>query len=339
MALNQSEKLVNAKKVAKKASASDLSDKRLRRRKFITFWRMCRYGVNNFTRNAWLSLAATAVMTVTLFVIFASVAAHNVLVDTVNDIRDKVDMSIYVQPDTPSSAITDIKAGLEKLSSVKKVTYISSEQGRSEAIQANKNDTSYLEAIKEATNMIPGTFDVKIVDINNTSQLENFVKTDATTKKWLDVDHQPSYAGERKNTIESIGRTIDFAQKVGIIASAVFIIMSILIIFNTISMAIFNRRDEIEMMKLIGAEKSFIRGPFVVESIVYGFFGAIIATALGYGVLYLAAPALTNYGISVNPTIHLATIYIPVIALALIVIGAIIGIVASLMATRRHLHL
>lgn len=339
MAIGKTDKPVSAKKVAKKVSSSDLSDKRQRRRKFITFLRMCRYGVNNFTRNAWLSLAATAVMTVTLFVIFASVVAHNVLVDTVNDIRDKVDMSIYVQPDTPDSAVATIQSGLEKLSSVKKVTYISSEQGRAQAIQANKNDPNYLEAIKEATNMIPGTFDVKIIDINDTSQLENFVKNDPTTEKWLDADHPPSYAGERKSTIESIGKTIDFAQKVGIIASAVFIIMSILIIFNTISMAIFNRRDEIEMMKLIGADKSFIRGPFVVESIVYGFFGAIIATGLGYGTLYLAAPALRNYGINVDPTIHLATIYLAVVALALIIIGAIIGVVASLMATRRHLHL
>ena len=64
----------------------------------------------------------------------------------------------------------------------------------------------------------------------------------------------------------------------GSIATVVFVVISSLVVFNTIRMAIFNRKDEIEMMKLIGAERSFIRGPFIVEAIMYGFIAAIIAT-------------------------------------------------------------
>jgi len=112
-----------------------------------------------------------------------------------------------------------------------------------------------------------------------------------------------------------------------------------LIIFNTIRMAIFNRREEIQMMKLIGAESSFIRGPFLVEAIVYGFIGALVASALGYSLLMAVAPSLQEAAIAVGPTIDTLTIYAGFIVLGMIVVGAIIGVISSLLATRRYLKL
>jgi len=112
-----------------------------------------------------------------------------------------------------------------------------------------------------------------------------------------------------------------------------------LIIFNTIRMAIFNRKEEIQMMKLIGADKSFIRGPFVVEAIVYGFIAAIIATGLGVALLYGSAETLKSYQISVQPTIDIVTFYIGFVLLGMILTGAIIGVISSLLATRRYLKL
>lgn len=326
-------------KAKAKAKKIQTRDQKRARRKFLTFVRMCRYGINNFTRNAWLTIAATAVMTVTLFVIFASFVAQNILSDTLNDIRDKVDMSIYVKPDTTDETADKIKVNIEKLSTVTSVRYISSEEARQISIEDNKTDPDFLEAIKEATNKTPGTFNIKIKDINDTAQLEDFISTNGQVKDALDPNHDPSFAGQRKEVIAKIAEAASFAQKVGIIASAIFIIMSMLIIFNTISMAIFNRRDEINMMKLIGAEKSFIRGPFIVEAIVYGFFAAILAVVLGFVVLYSIGPTLTQQGIVVQPTIDLVTFYAAFVLMLMIVAGALIGIVASLMATRRHLHL
>ena len=104
-------------------------------------------------------------------------------------------------------------------------------------------------------------------------------------------------------------------------------------------MAIFNRREEIQMMKLIGAERSFIRGPFLVEAVVYGFFAALIATGLGFGLLVLAAPALQAQDIAVQGTLNLMTFYAGFVLLAMILIGAIIGIISSSLATRRYLKL
>ena len=127
-----------------------------------------------------------------------------------------------------------------------------------------------LDALNEATNKFPPTFRVNLENINDTSQISNFVKTNDTMKSILSDTREPSYAGARKAAIKSIGDTINFADKAGIVASVVFIVISSLIVFNTIRMAIFNRKEEIQMMKLIGADRSFIRGPFIVEAVVYG---------------------------------------------------------------------
>lgn len=323
----------------KKLDSKSYAQQKRHRRQWTTFMRMCRYGVNNFTRNAWLTIAATAVMTITLFVIFASFTSRNILADTANQVRDRVDMSVYLMTDTKESDAAKIAEDIRGLSSVNAVSVETPEEARENFIQQNKTSGDTLEAVKEATNKLPWTLSIKIADINDTSELAKFVEEDKNLNLHIDTARPPSFAGERKATLETIGKAVDFAQNVGIGASAVFVAMSMLIIFNTIRMAIFNRREEIQMMKLIGAERSFIRGPFVVEAIVYGFFAALIATALGYALLFFAAPSLTQYQINVQPTLDFMTYYAGFVLLAMIGVGALIGIISSLMATRRYLRL
>jgi cell division transport system permease protein len=324
--------------MAKKQTAKGLARQKLNRRKWLTFFRMCRYGVNNFSRNAWLTIAATAVMTITLLIIFTAVASHLILGDTISQLRDKVDMSIYLKTDTTDAQANAVKAELLNLKSVRTVTYVNSADARKQIADIHKNDVAYLDALNEATNANPGILHVNIKDINNTSELSHFVDTNELVKPLLDPKFPPTFAGERKLAIEQIGHGATFAQQVGIGASLVFVAVSSLIIFNTIRMAIFNRKEEIQMMKLIGADKSFIRGPFIVEAIVYGFIAALIATGIGFAALYAAAPSLESYFV-VEPTIHLATLYIGFVVLGMIIIGAIIGVVSSLLATQRYLKI
>ncbi len=325
---------------AKKSDAKVFAQQKRHRRQWITFLRMCRYGVNNFSRNAWLTVAATAVMTITLLVMFITVASRNVLLDTIGAIRDKVDMSIYVKTDIKDSDVATIQSGLEKLkSSVKSVTYVSPDEARENFAKANKAEAGTLDALNEATNKFPGTFRISPVDINKTDELRNFVATDTTLKDNIDPKREPSFAGTRRSAIDEIGRWVAFAEKVGLLASVIFIAMSSLIVFNTIRMAIFNRKDEIQMMKLIGADRNFIRGPFVVEAVVYGFIAAVIATGLGMALLYGSKETLLSKGIVVSGTIDIATTYVAFVLLIMIVLGGIIGVVSSLLATRRYLHI
>lgn len=317
--------------------AKSFAQQKRTRRQWISFMRMCRYGVNNFSRNAWLTVAATAVMTITLLIVFVSLAARNVLLDTVGEIRDKVDMSIYVKNETSQKDADTIKSDLEKLPSVRAVSYSSPENERAKFAEANKNDVDMLSALNNSDNRFSGVYNVKIVDINNTSELANFVANNSTYKEHADPNREPSFAGKRKEVIENIARSVGFVETAGVVAVIVFIAISSLIVFNTIRMAIFNRKDEIHMMKLIGADSSFIRGPFIVEAMVYGVIAAVVATGLGMAALYGSKDKLLSYGITLQPTIDHATLYIGIVILGMIAVGAIIGVVSSLLATHRYL--
>lgn len=320
-------------------TSKQFAQSKRRRRQYITFIRMCRYGVNNFSRNAWLTVAATAVMTITLLIVFVTLAARNTLVSSVDVIRDNVDMSIYVKTDISDKAVEGIEDDLRELKSVRSVSYISPEEARKNFAIANGDDADTLNALNEATNRLPGTFSVKLVDINNTKELAKFVSSNKTLKDNIDPNREPSFQGERRTAIENIGRWVEFADRVGLIGSIVFIAISSLIIFNTIRMAIFNRRDEIEMMKLIGADKSFIRGPFIVEAVVYGFIAALIATGLGVLGLFSAKDKLLSYQVAIQPTLDFILEYIGFVMLGMILLGAIIGVASSLLATRRYLKI
>ena len=315
------------------------SQQKRHRRQWLTFVRMLRYGANNFTRNAWLTIAATAVMTITLLIIFSTVVARDVLMNSVDEISRKVDMSIYLRTETTSAQAAPIIASLKDLSNVQDASFTSSEQARERNANDNKTDQAVLNAINQATNKLPATIRVNLKNINDTSQLDNFVKTNAELKKVIDPERAPSFAGSRRTAIQNLARWTDFAQRAGFAASLLFVCISALIVFNTIRMAIFNRRDEIEMMKLIGADKSFIRGPFVVEAIVYGFIAALVATLIGLTVLILWSPNLQSYGIVMQPTVDFLTSYIGFVLLGMIFLGALVGTISSLLATRRYLKI
>lgn len=325
-------------KSKKKLDSKSFAQQKRHRRQWITFVRMCRYGINNFTRNAWLTIAATAVMTITLFVVFTSVVSRTILMDTLSNLRETLQMSVYLKTDTTEEDVSKIRAEIEDLSSVREVTTITPSQARENFAQLNKNSADTLNAIKLASNQFPWTLNMKVQDINDTVELAKYVEGSEFVQDRLDGRYPPSFAGTKRATIESISRAAGFAQQIGVIVSSVFVIVSMLIIFNTIRMAIFNRREEITMMKLIGAEKSFIRGPFIVEAVVYGFFAAVIASGIGYGLLFLAAPSLSSY-FNIQPTLDLLQVYAGFVLLGMIVLGAVIGVISSLMATRRHLRL
>lgn len=331
---------MSAQKSSKpKQNTKVLKTKKRQRRQWITFMRMVRYGINNFTRNAWLTIAATAVMTITLLIIFMTVAAQNILSNSVDAISERVDMSIYLKTETTAEQASAIGDDLRKLSNVREVEFISAEEARERAADNNKRDGQVLDAINEATNRLPATLRISLYDINDTSQLDTFVKDNQLLAEHINEDRDPSFAGSRRDAIQNIASWTVLAQRIGWVTSVIFVVISSLIIFNTIRMAIFSRKDEIQMMKLIGADRRFIRGPFVVEAIVYGFIAALVATGIGYGVMVFLDGRLTDFGVDVATSLELMTRYIGFIVLVMIALGAVIGTASSMMATRRYLKI
>ncbi len=319
----------------KKVSSKVLTQQKRNRRKWITFVRMCRYGVNSLSRNAWLTIAATAVMSLTLIVIFISVVSRNILVDTSSDLSKNLKMSIFLKTDTDKQVVDSVAEALRKLSTVTSVTIESPAEAQKQIAADNSDDPAYLEAIKEMNSQLPWTINVAVIDINDTRQLTEFVAANTDVKEH--ASRPASFSGERRATIDTIAGAIQFAQTLGLVIGGVFVAISMLIIFNTIRMAIFNRRDEIQMMRLIGAERSFIRGPFLVEAMMYGFIAALVASGVGYAILFAVEPALTANQINIKSTLSFLVTYAGFVVLALILIGAFIGILSSLLATRRYL--
>jgi cell division transport system permease protein len=323
----------------RKLDAKQFALQKRKRRQWLTFLRMISYGVHNFSRNTWLTIAATAVMTITLLSIFMTLSARDVLINTVSNVQKTVDLSIYVVTETPDDAANTIAEDLRALSTVQKVTYVSSDEAREDFAESNKTNPNALNALNESTNRFPGTFNVVVSDINDTSQLDEFTRTNATYKEYRDPNRDPSFEGGGKEIINTIGSWVSLAERVGYVLSAIFVALSSLIIFNTIRMAIFNRKEEIQMMKLIGADRQFIRGPFIVEAVVYGFIAAVIATGAGVGILLLVRRGLTDFGAAVNPTIDLIVGNLWLVLPGMMILGAVIGILSSLLATRRYLKI
>lgn len=323
----------------RKDTARALMQQKRRRRQWLTFVRMCRYGVNNFSRNAWLTVAATLVMTITLLIVFTTFVAQRSLADTAQAINKDIDRSIYLRPDVSEERAQPVLVSLRRLSNVESVRFISTEEAKEQFAKANKDDEAKLNALKEATNSLPATIRITLHDNNDTSQLIDFVNTNSALKPLISATQTPTFMSQRRNGTTRIAEWTQMSQKAGVAASVLFIAISFLIIFNTIRMAIFNRRDEIEMMKLIGADRGFIRGPFLVEAVVYGVIAAVIATTLGIITLFLSGNSLKKWGVALQPTIDMATSYWWLIALVMMALGACIGVISSLVATRRYLKI
>ena len=182
------------------------------------------------------------------------------------------------------------------------------------------------------------TMRVKVFNVDNLDSIKNIVETNETFQEYLDDEKQPTYDVNQVE-IAKITSWARIARTGGIILATVFLVISILIIFSTIRMAIFSRREEIYMMKLVGADKRFIRGPFLVEAELCGVLAGLIAATTSYfGFLWLA-PRLSGYGINVDDILGiLQSNKLIFVFLAFVGLGIVIGRVSSHLAVSKYLH-
>ncbi len=301
----------------------------------ITLWRIMVAGMRNFLRNAWLSTAATAVMTVTLIIILVSFISSSALTATIKGIVNKVHVSLYLKDSAGSDQIQDLKKQLESQPNVQSVSFVSKSDALAIYRTENRNNKKLLDAISETDNPLPASLQILAKDPNKLDPIVNYVKQN---QQYDQLVAEYSYAAERKTTIDRIVRVSNFLKTTGLVASLLFTVISILIIFNTIRMAIFTRRSEIEIMKLVGATNWFIRGPFLFEAALYGIIAAVVAVLMAYGLILGAAPKINSY-IDVGSTIAFFRNNPVIIVLAELIIGIFIGMLSSMLAMMRYLKL
>jgi len=306
-------------------------------RKMITFSRIIKTGLVNFVRNAWLAVAAMAVMTVTLTIVLFSLVTNATFANTIAQITDKIDISVYLQDDISASQRDSFIAGIKSLPNVKSVTYLSKDQALANYQKQNAGNEQLLSAISATDNPLPATIQIKPRDLNKIQDIKDYLTKPANLKLQSD---DPSYSGDRKAAIDKITHATNILRQVGIFAVLIFAVISVLIIFNTIQMAIFNRRDELTIMRLLGASTGFIRGPFVVENIVYGIFSAIVSVLIIKVLFMLASSALqaSSLGLlDINYASEYFNKHMWILLTIQLCVGILIGAASSVVATRRYL--
>jgi cell division transport system permease protein len=245
--------------------------------RLITQWRIVKAGCQNFVRNLTLAVAAMAVMIITLTIILFSVIANATFANTIKQITDRIDISVYLKDDVTEEERNKLISDVKNISNVKSVEYISKDKALEDYKRANANNLDLLLAISQTDNPLPASLRIKPNDPNKIEEIRTFLERGDV--KALQSD-ETSYSGDRKEAIDKITAATRFIGQAGIAGVIVFTLVSMLIIFNTIRMAIFNRRDELQIMRLLGASTSFIRGPFIVETVLYGIIAALISVSL-----------------------------------------------------------
>lgn len=308
------------------------------RRRWTTFGRIVNAGIVNFIRNVTLAVAAMAVMVVTLTIVLFSIITNATFEHEIQEITSRISVSVFLEDTTTPEQAEQLVSRLEKQPEINRVVYLDKAAALQAFVQQNKDNPSLEQAANQAGSPIPATIQVYPRDLNEVQKIKDFLVKKENAE--LQTSRSPSYNGQRKEAIDNITHATNVLRKIGIITVSVFTVICALIIFNTIQMAIFNRRDEITIMRLLGASTSYIRGPFVVESAIYGFLSAVLSVLLINSAFLASSNALQASSLGLL-NIDYASQYFGAHFLQLlglqIAIGIIIGTASSVVATRRYL--
>lgn len=306
--------------------------------------RVLKYGASGFARNIWLSTASTVVMSITLIILFVTVVASVILTKTADIMREKIDISIYLRPGTSQENLDELSNIIKKDENVKSVETATSEEEYKKFLAENSDSEEVISVLNDEEMTIimiskmQATMRIKVYDVDNLDSIESLVETDAMFKKYLDPEKSPTYDVNQVE-IATITSWANIARAGGIVLGLVFLVVSILVIFSTIRMAIFSRREEIYMMKLVGADKRFIRGPFLVEAEICGLIAGLISATVSYFGFQYAAPKLSNYGIDISSiTSVLESNQLIIVFLIFILAGMLVGRISARLAVSKYLH-
>lgn len=302
----------------------------------ITFWRVCKTGFRNLFRNAWLSIAATAIMVVTLVIVAFFSFSALFLQNQLEAVRDKIDLTLFLKDEATPDQVKQLQAYAQTLPNVKNVNYVTKDDALERLRASSKDGEKLAKTAQEIGNPLPASLEVRTSSLEKLDELDKTLRESSGSGIIASSSLQDSDV--RKKIVERIVSISNAVSKVGTIISSAFLVISLLIIFNTIRMAIFTRREEIEIMKLVGATKWFIRGPFLVEGSMYGIIGATIAILISIPLINFARPLFISY-FNAQEVITFVSNRMVLVAIATYALGVFIGIVSSYLAISRHLKL
>lgn len=299
--------------------------------------RVVRSGFINFWRNGFVSLSSLLVMVITLFVIGTTIFTNVMLTASLSQIKDKVDINVYFVTTADTNDVLAIKQSLETLPEVKQVVYISREQALASFRDRHQNDQFTLQALDELQgNPLGATLNIKAKEPSQYSGIVTFLESKSISQKdGLPIVDKINY-NQNKIAIDKLSRIIDSGERIGLFITIALIAISIVVTFNTIRLAIYTSREEISIMRLVGASSKYVRGPFVIIGIMYGIISAIITMGFFYPASYYLGRATQNFFGGVNVYGYYLHNFAELL-LILVGAGVVIGAVSSFLAVRRYL--
>jgi len=306
------------------------------------FWtdtkRIIKSGFASFWRSGLVSMSSILVMVVALSMIGSTILMSAFLNATLATIQDKIDINIYFNSDAPEEEILALKGSLELLPEVKSILYVSKEQALLDFRKRNENDQLTLQALDELDdNPLRAVLNVKAKETSQYASVASLLEDDsALSLGGAGIIDKVNYS-DNKTIIERLSKMVNGVEKFGFIVTVTLILISIFITLNTIRLVIYISREEIGVMRLVGADNKYVRGPFVVQGVIYGIISALLATALFYPLTSWIRNATGEfYG-----GIDLFQYYVDNFSQILVILlasGVLLGATSSFLAVRRYLR-
>ncbi len=306
------------------------------------FWtnnkRIIKSGFVNFWRNGVISITAVLIMTVTLFVIGLMIFTGALLESSLTQIKNKVDINIYLTLDASEKEIISLKNSIEALPEVSSIVYTTRDEALAKFKKRHENDYLTIQALDELDkNPLGASLAVKARETSQYEGIAKFIedKNNSPSSGNSIIDKVNYY--QNKIAIDKLTKIIDGVKKISFAVAAFMIVVSIIIMFNTIRLTIYTAREEITVMRLMGANNRYIRGPFIVKGVMYGVVSAIISTALFYPVTYWLGDATVNFFGGINLFEYFIQNFAEVF-FTILLSGVLLGSISSYLAVRRYLN-
>jgi cell division transport system permease protein len=298
--------------------------------------RIIRSGYNNFIRSGFTSIASVLIMTVTLFVITSLIFIQVSLHSSLDSIKEKVDVTVYFVQGSNESEIMDIKSGIEKIPEVKSVSFTSSSEALSLFKEKHANDYLTLQALDELDeNPLGATLNIKAKDPSQYESISKYFENDnAVSKGALTMIDKIDYH-QNKVIIDRLNSIINGSNKLGFAVSFILILISIIITFNTIRLIIYMSREEINVMRLVGAGKKYVQGPFIVSGVLVGVCSALVTIILFIPISIWLGNQMTDF-IGINLFTYYKDNFIQLFFIMLFS-GILLGGISSFFAIIRYI--
>lgn len=302
---------------------------------FLDTKRIIRSGFKNFTRNGVVSLASVLVTTITLCVILSIVFLQVILNFSLTQIKDKVDVTIYMTTAATEDKILAYKSSLEQLPEVASVSYESANEALAKFKDKYSSDYLTIQALDELKdNPLGAALNVKAVDPMQYESIAKFVETSMTDGDGKGLIDKVNYR-QNKLVIDRLTSILDGARILGLLVTLILVVISVIITFNTIRLAIFISREEIGIMRLVGAANKQIRGPFIVQGMVCGVISAVLTMIIFYPFTLWMGNHLANF-FGMNMFEYYLSNLLQLFLIVL-VSGVLLGVISSLLAIRKYL--